>query len=75
MEADDDPTLQAFELRHSTQFIREVTGIGQQPLVSLLGQQIDHMSVGKGGSKPCTLARSAWTQKKKALLRGLYDTV
>jgi hypothetical protein len=48
-----------------------VAEVISSPFLSLLGQQIDHVGVGKGGSKPCTLARSAWTQRKKALFRGL----
>jgi hypothetical protein len=51
------------------QFFGELAGICQKALIYLLGQQIDHMCVGVGGAKPCTLTGTARPHQKKALLR------
>jgi hypothetical protein len=56
---------------NSAQFVCEVLGMRQKPLVSLFRQQIDHMGIGESSFKPRALAGSAWTHKKKILFRGL----
>jgi hypothetical protein len=50
-----------------------VAEVISSPFLILLGQQIDHVGVGKRGSKPCTLARSARGPKRKKLCSGALN--
>jgi len=51
-------------------FVCEKAWTSQQPLVCVLGQQVDYVRARKSGSKPCAFAGATGAHEEETLFRG-----